>query len=119
VPCSTIRPAFITTMTSALRTVDSRWAMMKLVRPERSRAIASWIRTSVRVSMLVEQCPPADDISVMRGYDTVPRSTHYPQIVRLVSVVEQPGLAVGDQGGERGQREGQGGGGAVNDDQAS
>ena len=40
-------------MLSALRIVDSRCAMTKLVRPWRRRAIACWIRTSVRVSTLL------------------------------------------------------------------
>ena len=52
-PCSTIRPASMTMIVSALRMVDSRCAMTKLVRPRRSRAIASWMRTSVRVSTLL------------------------------------------------------------------
>ena len=49
-PCSTMLPAFITRMRSASRIVDRRWAITKLVRCERSAAIAFWISTSVRVS---------------------------------------------------------------------
>lgn len=49
-PCSTMRPASITTIVLALRIVESRCAVTKLVRPRRSRAIASWMRTSARVS---------------------------------------------------------------------
>ena len=37
-------------MVSASRIVDSRWAITKLVRLDRSAAMASWISTSVRVS---------------------------------------------------------------------
>ncbi|MNP57644.1 hypothetical protein D3C76_1524890 [compost metagenome] len=33
--------------------VDSRWAMTKLVRPAIIRRKASWMRSSVRVSMLL------------------------------------------------------------------
>ena len=36
---------------SALRMVDSRWAMRKLVRPVSMVEMASWIRASVLVSM--------------------------------------------------------------------
>jgi hypothetical protein len=36
-----MRPASITTIVLALRIVESRWAMTKLVRPCRSRAMAS------------------------------------------------------------------------------
>jgi hypothetical protein len=50
VPCSTMRPCSITRMVSASRMVERRWAITKLVRCERSAAIASWISTSVRVS---------------------------------------------------------------------
>ena len=35
---------------SASRMVESRWAITKLVRCERSAAMACWISTSVRVS---------------------------------------------------------------------
>ena len=48
-----MRPASITMIVSALRMVDSRWAMTKLVLPCRSRDIASWMRISVRVSTLL------------------------------------------------------------------
>jgi hypothetical protein len=37
-------------MMSASRIVDSRWAITKLVRCDRSAAMACWISTSVRVS---------------------------------------------------------------------
>ena len=40
----------MTRMRSALRIVESRWAMTKLVRPSISRSMASWISASVRVS---------------------------------------------------------------------
>ncbi len=43
-------PASITRMVSASRIVDRRWAITKLVRLERSAAMACWISTSVRVS---------------------------------------------------------------------
>ena len=49
-PCSTMSPLFITRIRSALRMVDRRWAMMKLVRFCISESIAFWISTSVRVS---------------------------------------------------------------------
>jgi hypothetical protein len=53
VACSTIGPPSMTTMVSALRIVDSRCAMTRLVRPRRRRAIASLPnarRTSSRLS---------------------------------------------------------------------
>ena len=40
----------MTRIVSASRIVDSRWAMTNVVRPFIRRAIARWIRTSVRVS---------------------------------------------------------------------
>jgi hypothetical protein len=43
-------PSRITRMRSALRIVESRCAMTKLVRPVISRSSASWISASVRVS---------------------------------------------------------------------
>jgi len=41
----------MTTISSARRTVESRWAMMSEVRPRRSRSSARSIRTSVGRSM--------------------------------------------------------------------
>ncbi len=49
-PCSTMAPSSITTIRSASRMVERRWAMTKAVRPLRSSAIARWMSTSVRVS---------------------------------------------------------------------
>src|SRR5690242_3373405 len=49
-PRSTILPASITRMTSASRIVESRCAMMKLVRSRRNSPMARWINSSVRVS---------------------------------------------------------------------
>ena len=43
-------PCSITKITSASRMVESRCAMTKLVRSERSAAMARWTSTSVRVS---------------------------------------------------------------------
>ena len=52
-PARRCGPSSMTTIVSALRIVESRCAITKLVRPCRSRAIAAWIRTSVRVSTLL------------------------------------------------------------------
>ena len=41
----------MTTMQLALRTVESRWAMTKTVRPSISASIPCWMWRSVRVSM--------------------------------------------------------------------
>ena len=49
-PCSTIAPFSITRMRSASRIVESRCAMTKAVRSSRSRDIARWMSSSVRVS---------------------------------------------------------------------
>ena len=49
-PARTMRPFSITRMTSAPRIVDNRCAITKLVRSRRNAFIASWIKTSVRVS---------------------------------------------------------------------
>ena len=46
VPRSTTVPPSTTRMTSASRTVDSRWAMTRDVRPSRARARASWTAAS-------------------------------------------------------------------------
>mmetsp|Transcript_163292 Transcript_163292/g.396872 ORF Transcript_163292/g.396872 Transcript_163292/m.396872 type:complete len:252 (-) Transcript_163292:1424-2179(-) len=50
VPRSTMQPWRMTTIWSALRTVVSRWAMTRVVRPVMSRSRASWIRRSVSLS---------------------------------------------------------------------
>ena len=46
-----IRPCSRTRIQSAFFTVDSRWAMTKVVRPAMRRSIPAWTRASVRVSM--------------------------------------------------------------------
>ena len=46
VPVSMTRPASITTIRSASRTVERRWAMTSVVRPRISRVSASWTRRS-------------------------------------------------------------------------
>ena len=46
-----IFPARTTRIMSALRMVESRWAMRKLVRPVSRVEMASWMRASVLVSM--------------------------------------------------------------------
>ena len=51
VPCSTISPWFITRIRSALRTVDSRWAIMNEVRPTIRFSSASRITASVLESI--------------------------------------------------------------------
>ena len=49
-PCSTIRPSWITTTRSAPVIVERRWAMTNEVLPLNSRASARWITCSVCVS---------------------------------------------------------------------
>mmetsp|Transcript_11014 Transcript_11014/g.29955 ORF Transcript_11014/g.29955 Transcript_11014/m.29955 type:complete len:269 (+) Transcript_11014:3387-4193(+) len=50
VPTSRIRPAPMTAIWSALSTVVSRWATTKVVRPDKSRSMASCTERSVSVS---------------------------------------------------------------------
>src|SRR5881397_3534563 len=62
VPCSTIRPCSRTTIRSASRIVDSRWAMMKAVRPEsRSLSARSSLR-SVPMSIDEERARQRDEL---------------------------------------------------------
>ena len=51
VPCSTIRPWCMTRIFDTLRSVDSRWATMKVVRPTISRSSASRMTASVLESI--------------------------------------------------------------------
>jgi hypothetical protein len=53
VPDSTMRPSETTAIWSAWAMVDSRWAMMMVVRPERSRWRASVVRASEAASRLL------------------------------------------------------------------
>ena len=53
VPDSTTRPSSTTAIWSAWAMVDSRWAMMMVVLPERSRCRASVIRASLAASRLL------------------------------------------------------------------
>jgi hypothetical protein len=53
VPASTMRPSETTAIWSAWAMVDSRWAMMMVVRPERSRWRASVMRASLAASRLL------------------------------------------------------------------
>ena len=46
-PCSATWPSLITTTRSAIRTVESRWAMMNVVRPACRRSRASMMSRSV------------------------------------------------------------------------
>jgi len=49
-PRSTMRPSSTTSTVSASRIVESRWAMMKLVRPRMRPIMPSWMCSSVRAS---------------------------------------------------------------------
>ena len=83
-PRSMMRPCSMTMMQSALRTVDSRWAMTKVVRPVIKASMPSCTSRSVRVSM--------EEVAYLRGDRSQTLRRFLAILEQTVTVAPDPGI---------------------------
>ena len=84
-------------MVSASRMVDSRWAITKLVRFERSAAMACWMSTSVRVSTELVASSRMRIVGSARKARAMVSSCFSPALTRAALVVDDRVVAVGQR----------------------